>query len=634
MKELYKVDSIQLSELLQKKKIRCKNDVQRDFEWDIDVCLKLFEDILNEQERYYGINSMGFSTINGSRENLECYDGQQRLTTYTLLLFSIFLFIDNEYTSSQKEKLKENISQHYYNHDVLRNVEKLSFIPNDGNNENIKIFQEILKKQTYDEYENYVSDHKLEKNKYVNLIKHLYNEIKGIYNEEDRSLVEYYDELADCYKGNTNNIKCNDDYFNRIVSSIIEKPAIILYIGSEKGKYDHFINQSKGQDLEPSAYFKTTLNKLKNDINDSEKDKITKINEFIQLFNDAKYLTDTNGGYKINKNILTYINFFTEKNGKYIFKNRKVNNNLILDIFENYDNFNSIENINKIIKIAQISIDIDNITNNRKSKFLNENDDNYKMLYHKIQIITKILRINDTLNPIIILLLMKYYNDYQFIINCLNVLIKYSFLEYKIYNDMGNVDIRKLIIKIANLLNKNKDVSKLNNLLKNEINERNKNNNTSTLIKFNELKDVSVFFEKKIKKDKKLLQYILREYYKSHEDVDSEEISFNDLSFEHIIPHKYNKNYSYLQNEMNDNETKQLINSLGNQMFLKLDSNKKIGNKPIKDKIKIYEKSKFDANILFVNKLKKIKNYEIELPNLIKERHSEIIDFIYDHFSL
>ena len=94
MDDLYKIESRQLSDLFKNYFIICKNDVQRDFVWDINDCKKLLDDVLDENGRFYGINTMGFSFVDESLRKIECYDGQQRLTTYSLLIISLRFFID------------------------------------------------------------------------------------------------------------------------------------------------------------------------------------------------------------------------------------------------------------------------------------------------------------------------------------------------------------------------------------------------------------------------------------------------------------------------------------------------------------------------------------------------------------
>jgi len=621
MNDLYKIQSRQLNDLFKEYFIICKNDVQRDFVWDVNKCLMLLDDILNENGRFYGINTMGFSYVDEPLRKIECYDGQQRLTTYSLLIISLYFFIDTYIDNNNDKKIKvlRMLKSLILKTDYFTYQENLVFIPNDGNSNNIETYQNILKLEKNQDFEDYISNNNCKNNKYVKTIKKFYEKFGEIYNDIDM----FYDNLSNFYK-NIDVITSDDKFLLSIVNSIINKPIIMMYIGSEEDKYQHFINQMKGEKLIPSQFFESKLNEQKNRIDDNLV--FDKICEFLELFNHIKYVFDDNGNYEANDNLLKHLIYYKT------YKNHRVNNGLVDEIFNSYNNFNTVHDIDYAINIAKIYIDILNLKKEKTIKYLNELNSSYDNICEKLRIINNVLKIRDTFNPIIIMLFIKYNNDYEKICNYLDLLIKYGFLQFKLYKGLGNVDIRPIVEEIINVLNENEDevcFDFFRKIILSELEKLHHSTNITYVEKILSLKSPEIYYSVNFNKD--LVKFILLEYYKSQEDDDSEELIFNKLSIEHIIPKKYEENYSYLDVMNSKESVNQLINLIGNQLLLVLKANQKISNKSIEEKVVYYKKSKFNENVNFSISVENCPN---QLPVEIINRHSKIIDFIGEYFKI
>lgn len=91
---------------------------QRKYNWKYDNCLQLYEDlkrIINNRKKTHFFGSI-VSSIEpyGSIIEHHIIDGQQRLTTITLLLLAIRNFIRNGFVDLDKDKLDEDISQRLF----------------------------------------------------------------------------------------------------------------------------------------------------------------------------------------------------------------------------------------------------------------------------------------------------------------------------------------------------------------------------------------------------------------------------------------------------------------------------------------------------------------------------------------
>jgi hypothetical protein len=303
------------------------------------------------------------------------------------------------------------------------------------------------------------------------------------------------------------------------------------------------------------------------------------------------------------------------------------------DVFKEYNNFNNVKDIDFIIQLTKIYTDLLNLKRGINTKYLNESDANFEELCEKLRVINNVLKIRDTFNPIIILLLLKYnmgvINNYGEICDYLNILIKFGFLQFKLYRSVGNVDIRSTVDKIIRGIDNNDNINKINKIMFDEIQNNNVEFRTTYVNKINELKVFENFHKLNLNKD--LIKFILFEYYKSKEDDETEGLIFDKLSIEHIIPRKYMKNYSFLKTNYTEEEIESAIKSIGNLLLLVLKANQIISNKTTDDKIKYYKKSKFNENKEFATSIEQKPN---DILNQIIDRHSKIIDFMGDYFKI
>ena len=130
---------------------------QRNYDWKVEHCQRLFKDVMNIHEKDLNEYFMGiFITVSDSQEKSLIIDGQQRLTTISLLLLAIRnLLIDDKIQAKNSEGLKEDIDE------SLRNRKKSSIKLKQVNQDaaayeglfNIRHYSEKLK--TSNVYQNY-----------------------------------------------------------------------------------------------------------------------------------------------------------------------------------------------------------------------------------------------------------------------------------------------------------------------------------------------------------------------------------------------------------------------------------------------------------------------------------------------
>lgn len=90
---------------------------QRKYDWKNDNCSQLYEDlkkiIIDERDSHFFGSIVSAVVPNGSKIEYHIIDGQQRLTTISLLLLAIRNQIASGKVSTSKEKLDEQISQRF-----------------------------------------------------------------------------------------------------------------------------------------------------------------------------------------------------------------------------------------------------------------------------------------------------------------------------------------------------------------------------------------------------------------------------------------------------------------------------------------------------------------------------------------
>lgn len=90
---------------------------QRKYDWKYDNCRQLYEDlkkiVLNERNSHFFGSIVSTVVPNGSKIEYHIIDGQQRLTTITLLLLAIRNLIAQGKVSTPDVKLDEQINQRF-----------------------------------------------------------------------------------------------------------------------------------------------------------------------------------------------------------------------------------------------------------------------------------------------------------------------------------------------------------------------------------------------------------------------------------------------------------------------------------------------------------------------------------------
>lgn len=90
---------------------------QRNYDWKEQQCKQLYNDLIklaknNDKSHFFGSIVCVFDS-EGENENFLIIDGQQRLTTTSLLLLAIYNLLDEEKISSENSNLKDRILEEY-----------------------------------------------------------------------------------------------------------------------------------------------------------------------------------------------------------------------------------------------------------------------------------------------------------------------------------------------------------------------------------------------------------------------------------------------------------------------------------------------------------------------------------------
>ena len=92
---------------------------QRKYEWKQNNCRQLYNDlkkIIHEKRKQYFLGSIVSSVIgNGNLVEYHIIDGQQRITTITLLLLAMRNLLTQKKISAQKDNLSEEIDEPFLN---------------------------------------------------------------------------------------------------------------------------------------------------------------------------------------------------------------------------------------------------------------------------------------------------------------------------------------------------------------------------------------------------------------------------------------------------------------------------------------------------------------------------------------
>ncbi len=109
---------------------------QRNYDWKNDNCRQLYDDlkriILDKRESHFFGSIVSSVVPNGGKIEYHIIDGQQRLTTVSLLLLAICNLVSNGEVTSAEEKLDEQISQRFLIAPWAREGDKIKLRPVKG----------------------------------------------------------------------------------------------------------------------------------------------------------------------------------------------------------------------------------------------------------------------------------------------------------------------------------------------------------------------------------------------------------------------------------------------------------------------------------------------------------------------
>lgn len=90
---------------------------QRNYDWKTEQCKQLFDDLMkiirnNRRSHFFG-SVVSVYNPDGRNDEFLIIDGQQRLTTVSLVLLAIYNLLDEEILASESPYLKQRILEEY-----------------------------------------------------------------------------------------------------------------------------------------------------------------------------------------------------------------------------------------------------------------------------------------------------------------------------------------------------------------------------------------------------------------------------------------------------------------------------------------------------------------------------------------
>ncbi len=530
-------------------------EFQRDFVWGKDEVSELFNDFMNDTNNFskdigdlQGYLLGNVVLIEKSKNQYLVIDGQQRLTTITLLFKVLYDKIDDIISQSSYDNrdkwLKRigQISNGYHLMDEEDNFKGLKITHDNGLSFGEFYRDLILDKADLEFIPTKVSD---------------------------KNIKEVYEELNDKIS------ELSDLQTSKFINYIKNKVKLIVTTAPSEGKAFQLFEvlNDRGRSLEPMDLIKNTfLKTLRNStLNDED------VNNFNKNWNGFLDNLQINNKKKISSS--TFMKHFilsvygVKKKQEELFDYFQIENKLTAD--EIIDLTKKLKEYSSIYK----SIEIDCLNND----FLSDNSD--------MHIIFKVLGIKQ-FHP----LLMCFYKSSNDIKEqVVDVCANYG--ATIIFSLTQTNTIEKELISIINNINKKTNFKEkekvLKNLLMTEI-----NNYSEKMLKTVSEHNFTNSSGKPLKKSYAILEFIELKYNENHLIIHPK----NKITLEHILATKTKiddlKKYEFKDRD----EFNRYINRIGNLTLLYSDENASAGINEIKEKKEIYKNSSFIITRTMVKK--------------------------------
>lgn len=556
-------------------------DFQRSFVWGRTEVNVMFEDFQEDTNGFqcgreglvdlpgYLLGNIVLIQNEKNRSSFEVIDGQQRLTTLTLL----FCALAHKFYSFDKAGMGEKwgwhareIGKYYYILDSEFEFQGVKVLHNDSL-EFKETYQNIIKAGEFDETEN----------------------------QNSNNIIEVYEAI----ENNINDIEKEDiDLLVTLKDYLINKVKLIVTIApSIERAFQLFeVLNDRGQSLEPMDLLKNHFLKELSANNISE----NKMNDFVNNWN--LFLKNLKIGRRVITASTFMKHFIIAKKGDNIKKN-----NLLGYFKEEYLNAIKPADLpNHILSLAKDLRDMSEIyasleKNALDNKYLNNN----KSLF----CIFKLLSVTQ-MHPI----LMNFYNSEDKVKSQVaDLCAKYGAAVIFSFTQTNHIE-KELPAMIKKMRSKPKDIDKLK-VLSQEI-----GNKIRVYVQdLNQLlptKDLAGANKRQATKAMQLLKFI-ELYFCENDNIMS--VAGSKIQLEHIMPYEsdYQRyNYGTEENRIN------FLNRIGNLTLLMKSANSSAGNKIFKEKVAYYEGSEFKITSTLVK--------EAETP-VIRGQHRILINNINNY---
>ena len=557
-------------------------EFQRSFVWTKEQAIDLFNDLVEDTDEFskdiedlQGYLLGNIVLIENSNRNYLVIDGQQRLTSLTLLFKALYQRISdiiNEADGRERDKWLQRIGQISRGYQILNDEDEFKGL-----------------RITHDEglpFGQYYRD----------LIKDRSDENDVKLTDSDENIKEVYE----CFSEKLNEL--DDAKISKFIGYIKNKVKLIVTIAPSEGKAFQLFEvlNDRGRSLEPMDLVKNTfLKKIRQSgYND---DDIKIINSKWKGFIENLQLTPKK---KISSSVFMkhfIANEFAE--------NKKQDE--LFDFFKKRDTLNSgneiLKLINKLNKYSEIYASIEK--NDQDNLFL-KNNTNMHLLF-------KVLNVKQ-FHPI----LMSFYDaEKEIKEEVVDLCVKYG--ASIIYSSTQTNTIEKESINILKMIKESKDFYEKKNILKSQLNSLVSNYSEKLFNNINKTNFVNSS-GKANNKAKGILSFIELKFNNNLDIVKP----VKRITVEHILARKTKitnyEDYGFI----NEDDFIRHLNRIGNLTLLYHDENTSAGINNFSDKKALYESSNFIITNTIIKPMETpIKNgVETHRVNLINEYQPQYLN--------